>query len=345
MVRGGVIIVALVALLVPASASAVPTASWHTYANAAGSRRYLLQVPDRLPRHPALVVYLHGCSQSAADVSVGTRWTAEAETEHFVVAYPEQPNGGCWNWFDSANMIRGQGEPSIIAGITQQVVDAQHVNPRRIYVLGASAGAYMADILGATYPDVYAAIGVLAGGPYGTSDTNNTGQTPDVTGTETYAQMGPRAREMPTFVFQGTADPINPFAMSVAAVQQWLGVADQADDGQLNGSVSRVPASEESHGVNTSQPPVPGSGDNCLAHQTMPCPGGLVGLQGSYPYTIQHYVDARGRALVDFMIVHGETHAYSGGDPAGSYTDPLGPNLTGAAWAFLSAHVMPAAHG
>jgi hypothetical protein len=47
----------------------------------------------------------------------------------------------------------------------------------------------------------------------------------------------------------------------------------------------------------------------------MPCPGGIVGLQDSYPYTIQHYVDARGRSLVDFMIVYGETHACSGGDP------------------------------
>jgi poly(hydroxyalkanoate) depolymerase family esterase len=340
--------VAAVGVLAVVAAQAEASSSWHTYTNAAGSRQYLLELPDGLPHHPPLVVYLHGCSQSAADVAVGTRWSALADTERFVVAYPEEPNGGCWDWPHRANQHRGAGQPSIIAGITRRVIRATGADRRRVYILGASAGAYMAGIMGATYPDLYAAIGVLAGGPYalgfdsGPGAAGQSAPGADASGMDAYREMGPRAHEMPVFVTQGTADPVNPFGAAVAAVQQWLGTNDLIDDGDLDGSVARTPAGTDNAGVDPAAPPQPGSGDNCLSHQTMPCPGGVAGFQHSYPYTVTHYADASGAPLIDFWIIHGETHAYSGGDPRGSYTDPLGPDITAGAWAFFAAHPRPA---
>jgi poly(hydroxyalkanoate) depolymerase family esterase len=300
--------------------------SWHTYSNSAGSRRYLLEVPAKTAKRPALVVYLHGCSQSATDVAQGTGWSRLAREKGFVVVYPEQPDGGCWDWPHTANQHRGAGEPSIIAGITEEVARTQHVDRRRIYVLGASAGGYMANNVAVSYPDVYAALGILAGGPYSLGFDS----VPDAGGQAIVAEMGARARAVPVVVMQGTNDNVNPYAAATAAVQQWLGAYDLIDDGQANGSVPRVPGSEETHTATGS--PDPSAGTTC----DQPCLGGAVGL-GSYPYTVAHHADASGRPLLDFWTIYGANHDYTGAS-GGSFTDPTGPSMTDGAYAFLMAH-------
>src|SRR5712675_1874045 len=140
-----------------------------TYSNKAGSRTYKLFVPSSYHRGRPLplVVMLHGCTQSPDDFAAGTRMNFVAEEQTCFVVYPAQRREAnqakCWNWFRLDDQQRGKGEPSLIAVITRKVMRDYSVDPNRVYIAGLSAGAAAAAIMGATYKDLYAAIGVHSG--------------------------------------------------------------------------------------------------------------------------------------------------------------------------------------
>ena len=92
---------------------------------------------------------------------------AIADRNNFLVAYPEQTIKAnpprCWNWFDPKYQARETGEPSILAAVVEQAVSSHNIDPNRVYAAGLSAGAAITVVLGATYPDLFMAIGVVAG--------------------------------------------------------------------------------------------------------------------------------------------------------------------------------------
>ena len=266
-----------------------------TYSNPAGTRAYKLYIPSgyhgqALP----LVVMLHGCTQSPDDFAAGTRMNLIAEEQTCLVVYPAQSSEAnaakCWNWFRPSDQRRGQGEPSLIAGITRQVMRDYSVDPQRIYIGGLSAGAAAAALMGATYPDLYAAIGVHSGLACGAAN--------DLPSAFTAMRQG----DLPASSGSGDVSADLAHASAVATI---------VFHGDRDNTVH------------------PRNGDHVIAQKK------TTNLQkkihrgrvpGGHAYTCTIHTDASGRAILEHWEIHGAGHAWSGGSPAGSYTDPRGPD-------------------
>jgi poly(hydroxyalkanoate) depolymerase family esterase len=117
---------------------------------------------------------LHGCTQNPEDFAAGTGMNTLAEEHGLIVVYPAQTAGdnamSCWNWFRPGDQMRDTGEPAIIAGLTESLRDQYAIPEDRIFIAGLSAGGAMAAIMGETYPELYRAIGVHSGLPYGSAN-------------------------------------------------------------------------------------------------------------------------------------------------------------------------------
>ncbi|WP_426210760.1 extracellular catalytic domain type 1 short-chain-length polyhydroxyalkanoate depolymerase [Massilia sp. TWP1-3-3] len=175
----------------------------------AGSLDYKLYVPASYTGRPAaLLVMLHGCSQDGADFARGTGMNELAEQYQCLVAYPEQSsssNGGkCWNWFEPAHHHRGGGEPALIAGVANKVMDEYVIDPAKVFIAGLSAGGAMAVVLGRTYPDLFCAVGCHSGLAHGCAV--GTGQAMQAMQYGEAAGAAPLAGALPLIVFHGDMD-------------------------------------------------------------------------------------------------------------------------------------------
>lgn len=190
---------------------------------AAGSRRYKLYVPAGAPSGARpLVVMLHGCTQDPDDFAAGTAMNALADRHGCLVLYPEQPRSanpsGCWNWFERGHQGRGAGEPEIIAAMTRHVVAEHGADPARVFVAGLSAGGAMAAILGAEYPELFAAAGVHSGLPAGSAKDL-------VSGLHAMKRSGKAPalrRSVPIIVFHGDGDQVVNCGNGEAVTRQFV---------------------------------------------------------------------------------------------------------------------------
>jgi poly(hydroxyalkanoate) depolymerase family esterase len=308
----------LVFALSPGAATAAAgTLSAGDYSGAEGNVHYELYVPSSYTPGTAmpLVVALHGCTQTADGFRVLTHWDALAESKGFIVLLPEQDSGSnqfkCWNFFQDASMHRGGGDAGRIAAVTSLAENTYNVDPNRVFVTGLSAGGAMASVMGATYPDYFAAIGVGSGCEYAATAAcaGYKSADPAQAGRAAYAAMGPRARPMPFIVFQGDQDKTVPPDNADQLVQQWILTDDLADDGAANGSVATKAAQSYSSYAS-----------------------------GGRSYTVQTYQNQAKAEMGTYWLVHGMSHAWSGGDGSQSYSDPSGPDATAAMYDFFMRH-------
>lgn len=156
----------------------------------------------------ALILMLHGCTQGPEDFAAGTRMNELARSAGVLVLYPEQTQHAnshkCWNWFKTQHQQRGRGEPALLASLTRQVIADHGVDASRVYVAGLSAGAAMADIMGRTYPELFAAVGVHSGLASGAASNLPSALEAMRRGAASGPASGPSV--CPVIVFHGDAD-------------------------------------------------------------------------------------------------------------------------------------------
>src|SRR3954469_3447167 len=139
-----------------------------------GALRMFTYLPPSVSADCALMVVLHGCTQSAASYDRGAGWSTLAERFGFALLLPEQqrcnnPNG-CFNWFQTGDIERGHGEALSIRQMVAKMVSDHRIDPARVFVTGLSAGDAMTSVMLATYPDVFAGGAIIAGLPYGAAN-------------------------------------------------------------------------------------------------------------------------------------------------------------------------------
>ena len=272
-----------------------------TFTRGSSARRYLLYVPPDCPSQGMpVIVMLHGGTQAVLDYAAGTGMNKLADRHRFLVVYPEQDSRAnpmrYWNWFRRQDQRTGAGEPALIAGITEQVVREYGADRDRVFIVGFSAGAAMATVMAATYPDLYAAAGVHSGLPYGVAH--------DVS--SAFALMRgenlPARRDaglrIPLIVFHGDRDQIVNVVNASHIRQQRLGL-DRASTA---------------------------AGDVAVTQGRVP--GGLT-------YTRTIYSD-QVEVLLEQWIVHGAGHAWFGGTSGCSYTDASAPDASAEMVRFFS---------
>jgi poly(hydroxyalkanoate) depolymerase family esterase len=268
-----------------------------SFSSAAGAREYKVYVPASRPQAPrGLILMLHGCTQTPDDFAAGTNMNAVAEAHGLMVAYPHQPKSAnasaCWNWFNPADQNRDAGEPSIIAGLTQSLVSEFAADPRRVFVAGLSAGGAMAAVMGATYPDLYAAVGVHSGLAYRSANDvasafatmrGPSGHAPAP------ARRGASATEpgVPTIIFHGSRDRT---------------VHPSNADRIVEAARDRLATGMD--------------------------PEEIRGVEGGRGYARKILRGSGGVPVVEFWRIEGAGHGWSGGRHEGSFADPKGPNAS-----------------
>src|ERR1700720_3949676 len=136
-----------------------------------GNLRMFTYLPPQYAANPALVVVLHGCTQTAASYDLGAGWSTLADRYGFALLLPEQqrsnnPNG-CFNWFQTGDIERSHGEALSIRQMVDKMVSDHGIDRKRVFVTGLSAGGAMTSVMLATYPDVFAGGAIIAGLPFG----------------------------------------------------------------------------------------------------------------------------------------------------------------------------------
>jgi len=254
---------------------------------------------DSLP----LIVMLHGCRQDSLSFAEGTRMNALAEEARCAVLYPEQSKHSnplrCWNWFDPAS-LSGQGEAALIARLIDQVKERRPIDPRRVYVVGMSAGGAIACILAVRHSRLFAACVIHSGMMYGAASSPMQGLAAMRSGPSAASidkawrlvrEAGESEIAVPTLVIHGDSDAtVNPVNAD-RIIEQLKARAETVDPGPFSAAPERRFEA------------------------------------GGRSYRQQDY-SQRGRIVLCKVLVEGLGHAWSGGDSRYEFNEAGGPDAT-----------------
>lgn len=288
---------------------------------------YLLYTPGSYrERRPApLVVVVHGCQTTAEQQMRSSAFNQLADQERFVVLYPDVdaigralpgPANQCWKFPYPPAWNRDGSDAGAIADMTRAVMADRTVDPEQVYIVGMSAGGLMAAIEAAAYPDLYAAVGIIAAGGYvdWPCFTTGVGIPVELSAQLAHAQMGERARVVPRFVLGGTADTAFPPTCVTKALEQGMRTNNLVLDGRQDGPIALTPTAVRDEQV----------------------PDG-------YAYTVSSYTDPGGCLVGEQWMVEGLPHSWPGGTsvPEDQYNnDTKAPDGAEAAWEFFRHHRM-----
>jgi poly(hydroxyalkanoate) depolymerase family esterase len=269
--------------------------------------KYRLYLPSGSSRRATLplIVMLHGCRQDPLSFAEGTRMNTVAEEHRCAVLYPEQSKRAnplrCWNWFESTS-LDGQGEAALIARLIDQVTNRRPIDPRRVYVVGMSAGGAMACILAVRHSRLFAACAIHSGVMYGAASSPMQALAAMRSGSSVASidearrlvrEAGDSAVPVPTLVIHGDRDTtVNPLN------------ADQIIE-QLKARAEFID---------------PAAGTLVASDERSIDSGGRTYRQRDYT--------RRGRILLRKVLVEGLGHAWSGGDARHEFNDANGPDAS-----------------
>ncbi len=269
-----------------------------------GYRLYLPSGSSRRDTLP-LIVMLHGCRQDALSFAKGTRMNALAEEYRCAVLYPEQSKHSnplrCWNWFESTS-IAGQGEAGLIARLIDQVTERRPIDPRRVYLVGMSAGGAMSCILAVRHSRLFAACAVHSGVMYGAAGS---------------------AMQALAAMRSGPSDASIAEARRVACVagESEFMVPTLVIHGDRDTTVNPVNADRIIEQLKARAELIDPSGGALLAS------GEHRIESGGRTYRQQDYTQ-RGRIMLRKVLVEGLGHAWSGGDSHYDFNEADGPDAS-----------------
>ena len=278
----------------------------------AGARRYHLYIPpglalkadEKLP----LLVMLHGCGQTGGDLAAATRMNRLAARERFLVLYPEQERmanaHGCWNWFERRNG-KAQAEAATLLAAVDKVARRYPVDLARVAVGGLSAGASMAVLMAALYPQRFCAVAMHSGVAPGTAES---------AATALAAMHGRRAAHLPEPLGVSLNQGATPSVLPLPPLLVLHGDADGVVSVRNAAATALLWA-------------------DALGARA----GALRTLQRGQRHAMRvTEFKTRGRTVVALREVAGLAHAWSGGVAQLPFSDPAGPDASALVWAFVA---------
>ena len=283
----------------PAQRTCAESYSAGHFANECGARDYKLFEPARSDDAPLpLVVMLHGCTQDPDDFARGTRMNALARARGLLVLYPAQSQRA--NAQRCWNWFKHNHQAR---GKGEPAILAGMV--RQVMATRAvdPARVYVAGL------SAGGAMAAILGHAY-----------PDL-----FAAIGVHSGLAP-----GSATDV-PSAFAA--------MGGTAATPRRPAKLGTAPPTIVFHGDDdTTVHPV--NGERILASAGMSARVDAqrgASAQG-VPYTRHVWVDGQGADRAEQWTIHGGGHAWSGGDPSGSFTDPRGPDASAEMLRFFLAH-------